>query len=111
MTDAPCRARPSPQELLVHIMIVLGTVYLALYGFWTSRAAAMNTAGQNSQMSGSRQDAYSIILFESMSVKCINNDFRSSPDQLLDYLLQYKAGGGTSCSNAVRCAEEVMHQY
>ncbi|KAI0250860.1 hypothetical protein BJV78DRAFT_1282923 [Lactifluus subvellereus] len=58
----------------------LGAVYSALYGFWSSRHAAV-TAGQ--QIAGARRDAYSVVLFEEDTENVLVNDFTSTPDQLL----------------------------
>ncbi|KAF8967726.1 hypothetical protein BDZ97DRAFT_507114 [Flammula alnicola] len=88
----------------------LGAVYSSLYGFWMSRLAAVN-AGQNSQSPAARRDAYSVTLFDNAIVKCVNNDFTSSPDQLLTRLLGYESNGGTDYSLAIRSVGEVMRQH
>ena len=84
----------------------LGAVYTALYSFWVARHAAMNQgAPQN------RRDAYSTILFNSSPVEIYGNDFNSTPDQLIDRLLQQQAGRGTDFDAALVKANELMVRY
>ena len=86
----------------------LGAVYSALYGFWSSRHAAV-TAGQ--QLAGARRDAYSVILFEEDTENLVVNDFTSTPDQLLARaMVNVRAYGGTNFSEALRAAHTVMIQ-
>ncbi|KAI0246219.1 hypothetical protein BJV78DRAFT_1286673 [Lactifluus subvellereus] len=86
----------------------LGAVYSALYGFWSSRHAAV-TAGQ--QVAGARRDAYSVILFEDDTENKVVNDFMSTPDELLTLaMLNVRAYGGTDFSEALRAAHAVMIQ-
>ena len=86
----------------------LGAVYSALHGFWSARHAAV-TLGQQSGV-GARRDAYSVILFNSTARSILTNDSTSTPDQLLDAMLAYRAGGGTNVSEALRAAGAVMEQ-
>ena len=86
----------------------LGAVYSALHGFWSARHAAV-TLGRQSGV-GARRDAYSVILFNSTARSILTNDFTSTPDQLLDAMLAYRAGGGTNVSEALRAAGAVMEQ-
>ena len=81
----------------------LGAVYSALYGFWSARHAAGSRVG-------TRCDAYSIILFDSETTPILINDFTSTPDQLLDVMLAYRADGGTNFSEALRVGGAVMEQ-
>ena len=85
----------------------LGAVYSALYSFWAARHAA-TTVGQ--QAAPARRDAYSLILFDHTMTTCLSNDFTSSPDQLLDTVLAYRAGGGTNFTQALRTAQTVMER-
>jgi hypothetical protein len=85
----------------------LGAVYSALYGFWSSRHAVL-TAGQRT--AGARRDAYSVILFNNETQNVLVNDFTSTPDELLDALLDESTCGGTNFSEALRGAHEVMLQ-
>lgn len=87
----------------------LGAVYSALHGFWSARHAAV-TVGRQSGV-GARRDAYSVILFESTTRSILTNDFTSTPDQLLDAMLPYRAGGGTNFSAALRAGGAVMEQH
>ena len=85
----------------------LGAVYSALYGFWSSRHAVL-TAGQCT--AGARRDAYSVILFNEETHNVLVNDFTSTPDELLDALLDESIRGGTDFSGALRAAHAVMIQ-
>lgn len=85
----------------------LGAVYSALHGFWTSRNAALSASGQQA----SRRDAYSVILFDHNVNTCITNDFNRNPDQLLDAVIPFKAGGGTDYTSALNTARAVMTQH
>lgn len=87
----------------------LGAVYSSLYGFWTSRQAAVNPIGQNA--AGARRDAYSVILFENSATTCISNDFTSSPDNLLDVIVPHRAGRGTNYTGALTAAQSLMIQH
>ena len=91
----------------------LGAVYSALHAFWSARHAAI-TAGFGRQsgigVRPQRRDAYSIILFKSTTQTILTNDFTSTPDQLLDAMLAYQAGGGTNFSEALRAGGAVMEQ-
>ena len=86
----------------------LGAVYSALHGFWSARHAAVTVGRQSG--AGARRDAYSVILFESTTRPILTNDFTSTPDQLLDAMLAYQAGGGTNFSEALRAGGAVMGQ-
>jgi hypothetical protein len=86
----------------------LGAVYSALHGFWSARHAAV-TVGRQSGV-GARRDAYSALLFDSTTRSILTNDFTSTPDQLLDAMLAYRAGGGTNFSAALRAGGAVMEQ-
>ncbi|KAG2365210.1 hypothetical protein BDR07DRAFT_1399490 [Suillus spraguei] len=82
-----------------------GAVLSSLYSFWSARAAAIG--GQQA----ARRDSYSVILFGSSVTNAFVNDFVSSPDQLLDAVLPYGAGGGTNFTAAVLQAQSVMEQH
>ncbi|KAI5994324.1 hypothetical protein EDD15DRAFT_789522 [Pisolithus albus] len=56
-------------------------------------------------------DAYSVILFNSHVVPVIENDFTSTPDQLLDTVLPHAASGGTNFSAAITNAASVMETH
>jgi len=79
----------------------LGAVYSSLNAFWTSREAALN--GQ-----GARRDAYSVIMFSDTASTCINNDFASSPSQLLTVVASQRTGHGTNFDAALVAAEALM---
>jgi|SRR5882762_9267759 len=85
----------------------LGAVYSALYSFWSARHVAVTVGSQVSQ---ARRDAYSVILFDHAICSSVTNDFKSSPDQLLDAVLRHASGGGTNFTMALRSAQTVMEQ-
>ena len=116
----------------------LGAVYSALYNFWSARDAAIaaerRTLGTQRRLDSvytalqtlnfrsgrnvgatrgqeptlTRQDSYSVILFDDWAATILDNDVTSSPDQLLDVMLRQQTGGGTDFAEGLREAEEVM---
>ncbi|KAI5122456.1 hypothetical protein M0805_008767 [Coniferiporia weirii] len=84
----------------------LGAVYSALHSFWSARATAMSQASV-----ASRRDAYSAILFMGAASEIFNNDFNSTPDQLLAKLLRHGADGGTNFDAAIATTERVMARH
>ncbi len=87
----------------------LGAVCSALYGFWTSRRAAVT--GQAQAAPTNRRDAYSVILFDHTPSTVLVNDFTSTPEGLLNTVLRYGAGGGTDFGSALDAAKVVMRQH
>ena len=87
----------------------LGAVYSSLHEFWVSRQAAANAVGGNVTIA--RRDAYSMILFDSSATTCISNDSTSSPDDLLDRIVSYRAGGGTDYTKALVAAQSLVVQH
>ena len=83
----------------------LGAVYSALYSFWSARHATM-TSGQ--QTIEARRDAYSVILFNAATKNVVVNDFRSSPNQLLDIVLNEQTAWGTNFAAAIQASQEIM---
>ena len=88
----------------------LGAVYSALHGFWSARHAAITASPGRQSGVGARRDAYSVILFQSTTTSILTNNFTSTPDQLLDAMLAYQAGGGTNFSEALRAGGAVMER-
>ena len=84
----------------------LGCVFSALYSFWLARQAAIN---RNAQMGGARRDAYSLIFFNHEPSISIENDFASSPDELLTAALGFEADGGTDFTLALESAQNIMN--
>ncbi|KAG8926003.1 hypothetical protein FRC01_009457, partial [Tulasnella sp. 417] len=76
-----------------------GAVLSALYGFWITRGSGST---------GPRRDAYSVITFDSYTQTQISNDSTSTSDDLLDRLVQLRAGGGTDFDAALRETRTVM---
>ncbi|KAH9029445.1 hypothetical protein EDB85DRAFT_1532093 [Lactarius pseudohatsudake] len=87
----------------------LGAVFSSLYSFWIARQAAFNPIGQSG--GGFRKDAYSLILFDSAPTICFENDFTSSPEDLLREVLNYQAGGDTDFTHALKRTQAVMTSY
>jgi len=104
----PLAGTPVTRQIAARHDNRLGAVYSSLYSFWMSRLSAV-TSGQT--QAAVRRDSYSVILFDDAVVNCVNNDFTSSPDQLLARVMQYSAAGGTSYNLAVGAAEQVMRQH
>ena len=99
----PLAGAPMTSLIMQYANNRLGAVYSALYGFWSARHAAGSRVG-------ARCDAYSIILFEFATTPILINDLTRTPDQLLDVMLRYQAGGGTNFSEALRAGGAVMEQ-
>ncbi|KAI9455150.1 hypothetical protein BJY52DRAFT_1224767 [Lactarius psammicola] len=87
----------------------LGAVFSSLYSFWIARQATLDRNGQSS--GGFRRDAYSLILFDSAPTTCFENDLTSSPDELLNKVLKYEAGGNTDFTCALKRAQAVMTSH
>jgi hypothetical protein len=84
----------------------LGSVFSALYSFWLARQVAID---RNAQLGGARRDAYSLIFFNHEPSSFLENDFASSPDELLTAALQHRASGGTDFTSALDRAHNVMN--
>ncbi|KAH8114634.1 hypothetical protein DFH11DRAFT_1508479 [Phellopilus nigrolimitatus] len=84
----------------------LGAVYSALHSFWSAQEAAINQAS-----AATRRDAYSAVLFTGSALEVFNNDFSSSPDGLLDKLLNYSADGGTNFNAALTMTQSIMERH
>ena len=83
----------------------LGAVYSALYSFWSARHASV---ASNQETTGARRDAYSVIMFDFTTSNEVVNDFTSSPDELLDIVLNTRAGGSTDFAAALQAGQAVM---
>jgi hypothetical protein len=83
----------------------LGAVLSSLYSFWIARQAA---ASHNAQLGGNRRDAYSIIFFSRSPLTCVENDFTSSPDQLLTSCLRYRPFQNENYTLAIEKAQTIM---
>jgi hypothetical protein len=88
----------------------LGAIFSALYSFWIARQAAVD---HNSPVGGGgRRDAYSLIFFNhEPSTSSIENDFTSSPDELLTAALEFGVVGGTDFTSALDRTQEVMTSH
>jgi hypothetical protein len=86
----------------------LGAVYSSLHAFWISRQATLNANGQ--QVAVARRDAYSLLLFNEAVTTCLTNDFTRSPDELLNSVVQYRAGGGTNYTAALNSTQVLMEK-
>jgi len=85
----------------------LGAVYSALYSFWSARSVAV-TAGQRA--AGARRDAYSVILFNKITKNVLVNDFTSTPEELLGFVLAEGPSYGTDFTAALEAAGAVMER-
>jgi hypothetical protein len=86
----------------------LGAVLSSLYSFWTARQAAFSS---NAQLWGHRRDAYSIIFFSQEPLTCVENDFTSSPDELLTACLRYKPFQNENYTLAIEKAQSIMTSH
>ncbi|KAH9005432.1 hypothetical protein EDB86DRAFT_2825090 [Lactarius hatsudake] len=101
----PLADAPATDRIMQIASNRLGAVYSALYSFWSARHVAV-TLGQ--ETNGARRDAYSVIMFNSTTKNVVVNDFTSSPDELLDIVLNTRAKGGTSFATALQAGQAVM---
>ncbi|KAH8830110.1 hypothetical protein DL96DRAFT_1668099 [Flagelloscypha sp. PMI_526] len=85
----------------------LGAVYSSLFAFWSSRSAAINASGAPAQ---ARRDAYSVVFFDSGVSRSITNDFTSTPEELLQSLLQYTPRGWTNYNLAIQETTRVVRE-
>jgi hypothetical protein len=81
-----------------------GTLYSALHTFWSGRP----TTATMDQQTGTRRDAYSVVLFNHSTKNALVNDSMSSPEQLLGALLTERAEGSTNFASALSAGEAVM---
>ncbi|KAN0134237.1 hypothetical protein V8E53_008009, partial [Lactarius tabidus] len=87
----------------------LGSVFSALYSFWIARQAVID---RNASAGGGRRDAYSLIFFNHEASKSsIENDFTSSPDELLTAALDFSMDGGTDFNKALDKTQELMTSH
>lgn len=66
---------------------------------------------RNLPMGGGRRDAYSLIFFNHEPSTSIENDFASSPDELLTAALRFGAEGGTDFTGALARAHNIMASH
>ncbi|KAF9016584.1 hypothetical protein BDZ89DRAFT_1075519 [Hymenopellis radicata] len=71
--------------------------------FWTSTRAAVT--GQAQGAPANRRDAYSVILFDHTTSTVLANDFKSTPEDLLNTVSRYGTGGGTDFELALDAAK------
>jgi len=133
----PLAEGPSAERIRRVMNNRLGAVYSALYSFWSARQAAVaaeqrtlgaqrrldtvysaihnvNTlsgrnagAARGQEPAFTRQDSYSVILFNDLAATLVNG-VTGSPDQLLDIMLRQNISGGTDFATGLREAEDVM---
>jgi hypothetical protein len=101
----PLQNTPGARLITQHANNRLGAVYSALEAFWRSRDAAI-PAGSNVF----RRDAYSILLFNESVIRCLVNDFSSSPDGLLATIVSTRAYGGTDFDTALKSSLQIMRE-
>ncbi|KAI9444006.1 hypothetical protein H4582DRAFT_1807752, partial [Lactarius indigo] len=85
-----------------------GTVISSLYSFWTARQAVVI---KNAQSGGRRRDAYSVVFFNKDASTCVENDLKSSPDELLTSCLRYKARENENYTLAIEKAQTIMTSH
>jgi len=104
----PLANTPATNRITQHFNNRLGAVYSALHSFWGARHVAVTVGPQATH---ARRDAYSVILFNETTLHGVVNDFISSPDELLDAVLQYGCDGFTDFTAALQSTQTVMEQY
>ncbi|KAG8701388.1 hypothetical protein FRC11_012209 [Ceratobasidium sp. 423] len=85
-----------------------GAVVSALYCFWTSQAKIASRS-----LLSARKDAYSLVTFDDYTQVKTQNDFKSTAEQLVDFLLPQQSNGwfgGTNFDKALKAAQEVIEQ-
>ena len=105
----PLDDAPSTDRIRERANNRLGAVYSALYSFWLARHAAVSS-GQVEETTEVRRDAYSVIMFNHKTKKVVTSDFTSSPDELLDVVLNTEAEGSTNFTVALRAGRAVMEE-
>ena len=103
----PLADAPATDLIRQHADNRLGAVYSALYGFWSARHAAIMA---DQQGTGTRPDAYSVVLFSEQTTNVMVNDFTSTPDQLLATVLAERPSRGTNFSEALGAARAIMEE-
>jgi len=83
----------------------LGAVLSSLFSFWIARQAAAN---HNAQLGGYRRDAYTIMFFSKDPLIRVENNFTSSPDELLASCLGYQPDDSENYTRAIRKAQAIM---
>ncbi|KZT36298.1 hypothetical protein SISSUDRAFT_1007685 [Sistotremastrum suecicum HHB10207 ss-3] len=106
----PLGGTPATQRIARMSNNRLGAVYSALYSFWTTRHVAHQNSA-NLGGGGIRRDAYSLVLFDHQAQVIRENDFASTPDELLDYVLPLQYQGGTNFDTALSTALDVMERH
>jgi hypothetical protein len=104
----PLPGTPVTQRIAAYNDNRLGAVYSALYGFWAARHAAINAQGGGA--AAQRRDAYSVVLFDHEIRVALENDFTSTPENLLGAVLQHRANGGTNYDLALTNAQLIMER-
>ncbi|KIM52556.1 hypothetical protein SCLCIDRAFT_549583 [Scleroderma citrinum Foug A] len=102
----PLQNTPASARIIATANNRFGAVLSSLFSFWSARATAIGSG-----MNVARRDAYSVILFNHAALTAIENDFTSTPDQLLDALLPYKADRGTNYTAALVHAQDLMKKH
>ncbi|KAG8946051.1 hypothetical protein FRC03_001516 [Tulasnella sp. 419] len=98
----PLPATPTSNLIIQHQNNRFGAVLSALYNFCISRSAGGNVA---------RGDSYSVITFGWSAPVVVTNDSTSTPDQLLQKLVQTNVWGKTHFDNALRTAKSTMETH
>lgn len=100
----PLRSTPVTAKITRRHNDRLGAVYSSLYAFWSARHGAVGGVAN-------RRDSYSVILFDDILDTPVTNDFVSTPDRLLDLLLQHESRGGTDYNIALQGAQSCMQNH
>jgi hypothetical protein len=101
----PLANTPAAARIRTHSDNRFGVVLSSLYNFWTARAAAIASSQAR------ERDSYSVVLFNPYLKTPVVNNFASTPDQLLDILLPFKADGDTELTATRRQIRAIADQF
>ncbi|CAG8438292.1 8031_t:CDS:10 [Funneliformis caledonium] len=105
----PIPNHPIYNELIKNHNDRIGAVYQAVYQFMETRIASAQTS-QNHASSALR-DSVTLILFDHKVVVPFENQSMTNTGELLNIMLNYKAGGGTNFDNAIQKAGYLITSY
>lgn len=99
----PLRDTPGTAVIAARHNNRLGAVYSSLLAFWNARHVTLG-------IGATRRDAYSVLMFDRIVRTCIENDFASTPDGLLQSIIPFSVGRGTNYDSALNATQAVMEQ-
>lgn len=104
---SPLQDTPVTRRIFLNHNNRLGAVYSSLYMFWLARVSFLNSPRRNISL---KKDSYSLVVFSADASITIEDDSTSSPDGLLNELLQHQTKYGTSFLSAIQTARLAMER-